>query len=266
METINTSEDLSNYFEKRIENICKILAKPHNEYGNEDYHQLRVEIKKVNALMVLISYCHKDFKKKKYFKPFKSIFKQSGKIRDLQLEESVLEKYSATSIEGFLLRVKNEIKKEEKNFHLLIQNNFKRKINKSYKKIVTYLKEMQPNKVENFIKKETRKLKELILITPLKGHDLHELRKALKIDLYNKKSLNLQDKNGWEEKNDFQELLGNWHDSKMLSNLIEKSIVRKKTDLEELKQLLQIDKEITANTRLLFDKINSKAVDKDLFV
>lgn len=262
---MKTEENLLNYCKKRVKNIHEILSISANEFSDENYHQLRVEIKKLHAITEFTNYCCPNFKKKKYFKPFKRFFIQAGKIRELQLGESLLEKYNTAKIEKVLFKVKKDIKKEQKKFCALIQKKQKKKIKGAYKKIATNLKSIPDSKVYDFIEEGKKNINSFIFKNPLDPGSLHELRKSIKQDYYSRESLHLRDKNKWEEENNFQELLGNWHDSETISNLIEKSIIKKKTNADELNLLLQIDEEINANRRLLLDKINSTVEAKRLF-
>ncbi|HUZ57441.1 MAG TPA: CHAD domain-containing protein [Hanamia sp.] len=266
MEALLVQTDLSDYFREKEKNILEILIMPANEFKKEDYHRLRVEIKKLKALLELINYCCEGFQKRKFFKPFAKIFNQSGKIRELQLEESVLESYDVAKIEKYVIKVKKDIKKNQDSFQLLISQKRKRTIKKTFKKMDPYPKELPTIKVNAFIAKEKREINKLILQNSLKPLNLHDLRKIVKIDLYTKKSLHLGDKNELEIENNFQELLGKWHDCRTINNLLEKSIVKKNIRPEELKQLLQINEEIRANTRQLSEEINNKVEFKTLFV
>lgn len=265
MQIIKAKENLSEYFKKRAINIEKILSIPPEQYGKEEYHKLRVEIKKIHAILDLLNYCQTDFQKNKYFKPFKEIFIQSGKIRELQLEESVLEKYNTRKIENVLLKVKKEINKEKRNFCLLIQKKQKIKIEKKINKIVLHLEEIPDDKVNEYIEMEKKNINNLIRESPLVASNLHELRKTLKRNFYSRESLNMRDKNKKIKEDNFQELIGNWHDSKIMSDLIERSIIKKKINTEELKQLLQIDEELNVHRRLLYNEINNTVMTNDIF-
>ncbi len=266
MELLKTETNLSDYFGERHRNILTIIATPANEYRKEDFHRLRVEIKKLKALLELVNYCNADFQKKKFFKPFIKIFRQSGKIRELQIAASTLEKYDLAKIENYVTGVKEDIKKKQIDFQLLIQKKSKIKIKKTIKKMAPYLNELPTRKVNEFIEKEKIKINKIVLKNSLNPGNIHDLRKILKIDLYNKKSLHLVGKNELDIENGFQELLGKWHDSRTLNNLLEKSIIKQKVSQEELQQLLQINEEIRANTRKLNEEINNNAEFKSLFV
>lgn len=265
MQIFKAKENLSVYCSKRAINIKNILAILPGEYRKEEFHQLRIEIKKLNAILELISCSCNNFKKNKYFKPFKKIFIQSGKIRELQLEESLLEKYNTRKIEEVLLKVKRDIKKEQKKFYQLITKIKKRKIKRIFKKIVLCLETISDKKVNDFIEGGKSKISRLTMDCPLDENNLHELRKSLKRDFFSRDSLNLRDRNKREEEDNLQELIGNWHDSETMSNLIEKSIIKKKINTEELTQLIQIDEEIGVSRRLLFEKINAAVETTDIF-
>ena len=81
------------YLKKREDAINFLLEKPTRAYTIDTFHKLRVEINKLNAFFELINFYSKDFKRKKTFKPFKLIFRQAGKVRELQVEEAILRKY-----------------------------------------------------------------------------------------------------------------------------------------------------------------------------
>src|SRR5258708_6187319 len=91
---MKTEKALKNYFARRRKAITSLLRKPARKIVAQNFHQLRIEIKKLNAFYALINYRSKEFKKKKTFKPLKQIFKQAGKVREIQLEQALLKKYN----------------------------------------------------------------------------------------------------------------------------------------------------------------------------
>ncbi len=54
---------------------------------------------------------------------------------------------------------------------------------------------------------ERKKRNDLIQQDPLAPIQVHELRKKLKVDFYNREDLNLQGRDNLKEENNFQELL-----------------------------------------------------------
>ena len=262
---MKTSKTHSKYLKKIAKAINSLLKKPVQEFEKEDYHKLRVGIKKLNALLDSVKFCSKNFKRKKYFKAFKKIFRQSGKIRESQLEESTLKKYEQYYIDHYLSDLENRIRKEQKKFASITDNELRKKINKSFRKIEPFINKMYEQKVDEFMKNERNKINNLIQQKYLKPDQVHELRKRLKIDFYNRKSLGLPDPdNTIKEEDDFLELLGKWHDCRIMNNQLEKSITEKGVDPTELIQLLKIDAEILLDAENLFKEINTSLATKSL--
>src|ERR1700757_2161449 len=99
---------LEKYFKDRINTINSLIKKRENNYSPNDFHTLRVEIKKIKAFLVLLEDCNKEFDHRAFSKPFKDIFKVAGKVRELQVERSTLKKYYSGSIfNEFLVHLKN---------------------------------------------------------------------------------------------------------------------------------------------------------------
>jgi CHAD domain-containing protein len=84
---------LTTYFVTRKKTLLSLLEKSEKKYTPSTFHQLRVELKKLNALFDLIEFSSTKFRRKKVIKPFKTIFKQAGKVRDLQIEEASFKKH-----------------------------------------------------------------------------------------------------------------------------------------------------------------------------
>lgn len=261
---MNTANSLSTYFKKRVKNINTLLCKPLNEYDKEDYHQLRVEIKKLHAVMCITDYCTKNFKRKKYFKPFKKVFKQCGRIREFQIEEATLEVYESFFINNYLYKLKKRIQKEQLDLHSVINKKRKKKIKRSFKKMTPVIKELDEKKVNDFIEKKREKISDLILQKPLEPLQVHELRKKLKENFYNQNSLGQPIAEKLKEEDSFQEILGKWHDGRRVNDHLERSIIKEETDPQEIMQLIQIDEEIMAKTHQLLNKINAEIETKNL--
>ena len=97
-----TVKHLIKYFNKRKSTIDSILKKSNSKYNSKTIHKLRIEIKKLNALFDLIYFCENNFKQKKTFEPLKFIFRQAGKVRELQLEEEMIEEQQPSETDEFM--------------------------------------------------------------------------------------------------------------------------------------------------------------------
>ena len=78
-------KSLPKYLRRREDAITTLLEKQKRVYTPAHIHQLRLELKKIDALFELLNYCSKGFKMDKTFKPFKMIIDQAGKVRELQI-------------------------------------------------------------------------------------------------------------------------------------------------------------------------------------
>ncbi|MDP4286162.1 MAG: CHAD domain-containing protein [Bacteroidota bacterium] len=244
---------------KIAKSFNSLLKKPVEKFGKEDYHKLRVEIKKLRVILDYGKYCDKKFKRKKYFKTFKKIFKQSGKIREYQLEESVLKKYEQYSIAQYLMDIENRIKKEENKIPSMLDKEFWKKANKAFGDIDASIKKLDEQKVDEFTKSVRSKIKDIILPGYLEPEQVHPLRKLLKVDYYNRKFLDLKDQEKiTREEDNFLTMLGEWNDCHTMNNQLEKSIAQEKIDPTLLLQLLKLDAEILLNSENLLKDINSR--------
>ncbi len=73
-------------FEKFYSNIEKFYQLTIQRFEPEDIHNLRVTIKRLRAFFYLIKAINLDFKLEKNFKPARKLFKNAGKIRDIQVQ------------------------------------------------------------------------------------------------------------------------------------------------------------------------------------
>ena len=128
------------YFRKQTEAVETILREPGHKYEPETFHDLRVQIKKLNALFHLVNFCAKDFKRKESFEPFKLIFKQAGKIRALQVEEEIIHKQLADNApSNYINNIIERRLKEEQLFFLMINKELINTVKKRYHHIVPFI-------------------------------------------------------------------------------------------------------------------------------
>ncbi len=127
---------LKKYLKKRKSAITVLLEKQPEFFTSDTFHTLRLEIKKLNALFDLVAFCSKGFQQKKTLKPFKLIFRQAGKIREIQVEEALLEAHFSPD---FVIQHRNDLEKtlteEFNNFFLISNPSFVQKLQKKYSKI-----------------------------------------------------------------------------------------------------------------------------------
>lgn len=96
------SNSLIAYFHKQKEILVKTLPKATKNQDVEAIHKLRVSIKTIKAIFLLIEFLSNDkFKVKNHFKILRTVFKTTGKIRDIQVQQQILADISVISNTSF---------------------------------------------------------------------------------------------------------------------------------------------------------------------
>ena len=250
---------LRKYLKNRELAISLLVEKPNHKYTSDTFHKLRVEIKKLDAFFALLKFCFKDFKRKKTFKPFKQIFLQAGKIRELQIEEEMLKKYLPDiSLHDYLNYLKRLRLKEQEAFFSIVNKKMAVRLKHKYHEIVPLLSKVNNKKVNRYLEKKITKIKELIGQGNLQAAWLHELRKRLNMLKFNRKSLSLEKQNiSILKKDDFTMLLGQWHDSQVIMTHLNKTMETAGLNPKEIIQLEKLKIKLSSDSETVLKKINS---------
>lgn len=254
---MKTETALKKYLKRRAKAITAILQKPSRAYTVATFHKLRVEIKKLNALFQLVNDCSEDFKRKKTFKPFKSVFRQAGEVRELQLVEAMLKKYNfKSSLKVYLNGLKKLRVKDQRDFFLIISKKFLAKLKKTYLDVIPFLNEPDRKQVNQYMEKKRKIIETLFGQVSLNAEHVHELRKQLKQFYYNRKSLALlkQSKQP-SETDELLELLGKWHDKQVIIGHLQKAMDADGVKQKEVTRLKDIKAKLSSDSEMLFTKI-----------
>lgn len=248
---------LTTYFKTRKKAFQYLLEKSKKKYTTSTFHQLRVELKKLNALFDLIEFSSKKFRRKKLIKPFKTIFKQAGKVRDLQIEEATFRKHQEYNLlVEYSSNLRKKQFKEKKLFFSLLNNKTTKQLKKNYKKCISFLSEVDREKVDRYLLKKRGEIKNFLNQPNLQEEQLHELRKLLKIYYYNEMSLLLDNKDQkTPRKKRLTELLGNWNDGVITITHLQKTIDKAKINSGEIAALESLKIKIAAQNNVFLDEI-----------
>lgn len=260
---MNTSKSDLAYLKKIRGKIKELLKIRPGKFEDEDYHQLRVEIKKLKAVAGFIEFSNKKFSKKKYLKPFTKIYKRAGKIREFQLEEAFLKTNNPQFIEQYLAGMAKRIEKEKKKFASIPLKKTRKKTRKAIRKIELFLLKTNEEDSIQFINKQRDEIATITREFPINPANAHKLRKILKKDFYNRKRIDLPSQKIKAE-DDLLELLGSWHDCVVLNNQIGTSVLKAEINPAELAQLLKINTTVSSQSENLFGEINS-TLEKGIF-
>jgi len=193
---------------KNIKRLLSLLKSFPSAKEKEELHRMRLEIKKIKALLRLIHFNDKGFREHKHFIPFRAIFREAGTIRDAGLRKELLEQYTQIHTPFFrspslaLRKFKKEIPAHIK------------AVRKQKKIILDEIRDIKSRTYSLYLYKRNKELI-TVLSAGITQKDLHGLRKLIKEIIYLtliKKKKSKIDPFLIES----AELIGNWHDKKIL--------------------------------------------------
>lgn len=255
------------YLNSRKVNIDFLLGKPKRSYTPGTFHKLRIELKKLNAFLDLINYCSKDFNRRKTYKPFRQVFHQAGKVRELQIQEATLRKYfPKNSLRGYQKNLRTSRLKEKRQFFSMIGTNMVNRVQGKFDKIDDFLTKIKSKIAARYLDREIESIKNLLNQSPLQKENLHKLRKRLKTLNYNRASLSLKGySNQISKKDALPQLLGNWHDMQMMLHHLNIGLISDGLIPNEVTQLQNLKTKISTDSQLLFNNIQKALPDSEFF-
>jgi CHAD domain-containing protein len=251
---LKAKDKLIAYIKKRASAIDSFLEKPPQEFSAEDFHDLRVEIKKLKAGFALVAFCSRKISLKEYYKPFKSIFRQAGKIREMQIQQSIQKRYKLyQSLKNFDDYFKKDYETEFGNFLLLINDELKDKIRKREESILSLYADVQEACIDEMAAGQKKKIKGLLGEENLSAEQIHNLRKWLKEHIYICKLFSLKE-NPIKRMDALQHLLGIWHDYHAIGMNLENAIKSGNMMEEEINNIQILQKKIATKCEVLLRK------------
>lgn len=217
---------LSSFYRKRFDSFLIYLSAA-KQLKEEDIHRLRVDMKYIRSLMLLIDEFNLGADVgTKLLKQLKSIYNSAGKLRACQVTKSLLLKSNVEIPSEISVFLEDELSLMAEKF----RNNLSRfdypKFNKRVILLYSELDKVDTSelkiKVDSIIHDELEIINKLF--NSSKGEEYHhEIRKLLKV-IKSLQQLLLafkEDENSRQALdivNSTETLLGNWHDSKVLKD------------------------------------------------
>ncbi|MBK9333233.1 MAG: CHAD domain-containing protein [Ignavibacteria bacterium] len=260
-------KEIKKYLQNRKLAIEFILEKPRSKFSANTFHKLRVEIKKLNALIDLLNACSENFNRKKTFKPFKKIFRQAGVVRELQLEETLLKKLNLISLlSEYMISLRKHRLTEQRFFFSMIDLKLNDRLKNKYKEIEPLLSSVNKLNTENYLNDKTNSIKKIINRSDLKAEQIHELRKLLKPVNYIRKCL-YADKLNYpgSHNNKLSGLLGKWHDLQVMVRHLDNAVVKGKINKVEIDLLSNINAKLASDRDNIFEKIKMAIPRSEFF-
>ncbi|MFV8326032.1 CHAD domain-containing protein [Flavobacterium sp. ZS1P14] len=247
-------------FSKKQKSAIRLLLQIPQQYCTPDtFHTLRLAIKKLHAVFDLTHFCAQKFKQKKTFRPYTLIFRQAGKIRELQVEAALLEKHFFFNLpKEYSADLKKTLTTELEKFHFVTKCKLNPALEKNYQKIIPLLTKISKKKAQRYMDKKRVEIEKLLRQKTLKSKQIHQLRKQLKEFQYNESCLNYDQQSELiSNKNVLPELLGEWHDYQVTVTHLKKAINSGATTTNENNQLENIKTLFMLKRQLLHKKIKA---------
>ncbi len=259
---------LHKYYEEHTASFFKNFSKTHKRFGVEDIHQLRVDIKKLRAILQFLEFISKgEFNTNEHFNLFSTLFKDAGKVRTMQVNLFLINEIDQNIISTFKeymhLRQLKAIPKL--NRKLSYFDSFE--LNELNNSLLVYVKNFSDNEIQEkseiYISDKTEKIQKLRLKPDDKK--LHKIRfhtKEMKeifriINAIQPEDECLQFENNLKR---FNEIIGNWHDNVVLINSMVKfnRKAQESAQSEQLTELIEYLEQKNSDTKAkVIDNLNN---------
>jgi CHAD domain-containing protein len=232
---------IERFTKKRCKRLQALLKSFPSGAEKEDLHQIRLEIKKIKMLLGLIHFNNKKFHDHKNFIPFRTIFRETGKLREANQRKELVDQY--THIHApFFSSPDRAVRRFIKDVPAHIKS-----VRKQKKAMLKEIEKIKSRTYTLYLHKKKSELNENLSLG-FAQKDLHGLRKSIKEIIY------LTSVTKRKNKIDpflvqSAELIGNWHDKKMLIPWIrthvpkEKEVIKRlqaecNTDVQNLRKMI----------------------------
>lgn len=236
---------IQSYLDEHWDKLNNHLEQYYLYQEPNDLHQLRVNIKKISALVQLLGHDQDIEQIKKAFEPIRKIFKAAGIIRETQILLELTKKleFNYPWVTKILEKRKNQATK----YFLKSKKRFQKTLKHEYPKWCNQITSLPDFILRNFLLTQIKSAE-----LQLSKQNYHEARKKIKVALNlasilpdnQKASLNI------EYLDKIQEVIGDWHDADENFLVFEKLMLRSAT-LDMLKK--EADKQSNLMRQQLID-------------
>lgn len=207
------------YANHQFKSLVEHLESYREKKDLELLHKIRVDIKKIKAILLLTNDRVKGFKGHKSFIPFRTIFRRAGEIREPEVLTSLLLAYNIPGIHD------QSIDRSSEKLALSFSNDvpsFTTIVNKQWLKLKSHFGKVKRKDLVHYLKKTKRNIKAKLYPEP--ATDLiHKARKLMKEFMYLSQATRRSEKKVNQFYKTEVELIGELHDRQVLLNLLTKS-------------------------------------------
>lgn len=213
----------------------------------EELHQMRVEIKKIDAMIWLEKKCSNSAGISEKLILFKKIFEHAGEIRAAQINLQLISKYK--KIDKKYLNFQRRIITSETKHFCEISNAYKNQLTTSKQIIVKSFVDIKNKYIRHLYLKQIKRIARL-LSEQNRSAQLHECRKKIKrllyINEFLQKSLKNKLRMNIHYSQKLEDIIGKWHDLIATLGLLKKTNFGNKELITRLEDRCEITRnEIT---------------------
>jgi CHAD domain-containing protein len=244
---------------KQMESYLKAFSETGDQ---EDLHRLRVQVKKIRAMLFLVEGTSGKYSLLKSFKPVRKIFKHAGDIRNAHVNLQLSEKFNIKN-EDFETGQQKIITEGTTEFKHKIKG-FIKDVKHSYKLVKKRLPHVHNHYIKAYYKKQLNEIAAGMAIANF-SEDMHQNRKLIKILMYNYKLADKALDGGLHFNSDYmnklQDIIGQWHDNVIAVELLESAEVNDKPVASKIKR---INGAVKRSIKALADDFMHKATTIEL--
>lgn len=170
---------LVNYTWTRLGRITAGLEKYHEFQQMESLHRIRVELKKLRAVVKVVGASNRDVDAHRLFLPFRKIFRKSGQIRQAAVLTELMLRYG---IEPVPMTSPASLKNAQDRFRTAVPF-YLQAVRKPEKRLMRLVRNISRKDVRRYVQKR-EKLARRILFPKMQLSKLHLARKHLKQVFY----------------------------------------------------------------------------------
>jgi len=219
----------THYAKKRFNALSEQLVKYGESPEPEFLHKIRLEVKKIKAILNVTEFCVNGFNAHRHYLPSRSIFRKAGEIRQTDVLEELFRKYKINPriVEKKAnLDSRKLISSFQKGSPAFISSLEKqRNLSDSFKKV-------KHSCFRNYLNRKKLELQRQ-LYPQLNQRELHKTRKTIKEILYLSPITKKSNKKPDPYYDKLQVMIGEWHDKQIVVAML--NVNKNSSELRQLK-------------------------------
>lgn len=224
---------LTKYTNKRLKELRRLLRTAVSSEDQEVLHKVRMEIKKIKAILRLLDFAGKQCSYRRAYRPFRIIFRDCGAIRDLYVMRRLMAK-----VEGVQIPLPSGKAARLQEFRTRIPQYLKA-VRKSGKKILRGTRHVSSATFKKYLRKKRKELKHR-LYPKFRKTTLHLTRKLIK-ELWYLSTIARTKKSEMQFYDQSAAIIGDWHDNVILIQRINESGLQRQEQVVELERRAKED-------------------------